>query len=219
MRVPPRPIQGDRPNPAKMERMTLWLDRWLFENPVPVAAVLGAVAAILAWRALSGGSRRELVGAGIAAVLGLGVVFAGRTVVTPGEEARTVTEQLVAFAEEAETNRAAALFAPNAVLNYGRRENSGVSIEAIRGALASLATSNRIEANRITRLVCRTLDERTGEVELSCSTETARSMGAVPTNWIIRVRKTGDSDAGTAWKIDRITFESVFGKPPTPRIW
>ena len=219
MRVRPRPIQGDRPNPAKMEQMTLWLDRWLFENPVPVAVVLGAVAAILAWRALSGGSRRELVGAGVAAVLGLGVVFAGRMVVTSGVEARAVTEQLVTFAEEAETNRAAALFAPNAVLNYGRRENSGVSIDAIRGALASLATSNRIEANRITRLVCRTLDERTGEVELSCSTETARSMGAVPTNWIIRVRKTGDSDAGAAWKIDRITFESVFGKPPTPRIW
>ena len=63
------------------------------------------------------------------------------------------------------------------------------------------------------------LDDRTGEVELSCSTETARSMGAVPTNWVIRVRKTGDSEAGAAWKIDRITFESVYGKPPTPRIW
>ena len=219
MRVPRRAIQGSGLNPAKMESMTPWMTAWLFENPVPLALALGAIAAVLAWRALSGGSRRELLGAGIAAVLGLSAVFAGRLVVTPGEEARVITEQLVTFAEEAETNRAAALFAPNAVLNYGRRENSGVSIEAIRGALASLATSNRIEANRITRLVCRTLDDRTGEVELSCSTETARSMGAVPTNWVIRVRKTGDSEAGAAWKIDRITFESVYGKPPTPRIW
>ena len=187
---------------------------WLFENPVPLAAILGVVALLLGWRALTGGSRRELLVAAVAAVLGLGAILVGRAVVTPGEEARAVVEQLVAFAEEAETGRASELFAPNAVLNYGRRENSGVSIEAIRSALASLANSNRIESNRITRLVYRTLDEKTGEVELSCSTETARSMGVIPTSWIMRARKTGD-----AWRIDRITFESVFGKPPTPRIW
>jgi hypothetical protein len=210
MRVGGAPIQSRQPNPDRMEGMT----PWLFENPVPLAVILGAVAAVLASRALGGGSRRELGLAGLAAVLGLGAILIGRSVVTPGEEARKVVEQLVAYAEEAETTRAASLFAPNAVLNYVRRENPGVSIEAIRSALASLANSNRIESNRVTRLVLRTLDGSTGEVELSCSTVTARTPAAVPTNWVIRVRKTGD-----AWRIDRITFESVYGQPPTPRIW
>ena len=214
MRAPRRAIQGRGLNPAKMEAMTPWLNTWLFEHPVPLAVILGAAATALGWRGWTAGSRRALLAAGVAAVLGLGALAAGRLVVTPGEEARTVTEQLVAFAEEAETERAAQLFAPNAVLNYGRRENPGVSIEAIRGALASLATSNRIEANRITRLEIRTIDADTGEVELSCSTETARSMGAIPTSWVVRVRRSVG-----AWRIDRLTFESVFGKAPTPRIW
>ena len=205
-----RPIRALAGFHARMRRMTAWL----FENPVPLAVVLAALAAVLLWRGLTGAPRREMAFAGLAAALGLGALLVGRAVVTPGEEARTVVEQLVAYAEEAETTRAAGLFAGNAVLNYGRRENPGVSIEAIRGALATLATSNRIEANRITRLRARTLDERTGEVELSCSTETARSPGAVPSNWIVRVRRTADG-----WKIDRITFESVFGQPPTPRVW
>jgi len=210
MRIRGRPIRAARLNPANMEGMT----PWLLENPIPLAVLLGAVAVFLAWRALTAGTRRGLAAAGICAALGLCALLVGRMVVTPGEEARIVVEELVQLAEEAETTRAAALFAPNAVLNYGRRENPGVAIEAIRSALASLANSNRIEENRITRLVCRTLDDRTGEVELSCSTVTARSSGAVPTNWIMRVRRIGD-----AWKIDRITFESVFGQPPTPRIW
>lgn len=218
MPIRARPIQAAAIFPARMPRpmphSVPWITAWLFENPVPLAIVLGAIAAVLAWRALTGAHRRELAFAGIAAALGLGAILVGRSVVTPGEEARTVTERLVGYAEEAETTRAAALFAPSAVLNYGRRENAGVSIEAIRGALASLANSNRVESNRITRLVCRTLDDRTGEVELSCSTVTARSPGAVPTNWILRVRRIGD-----AWLIDRLTFESVYGQVPTPRVW
>lgn len=205
-----RPIRALAGFHARMRRMTAWL----LENPVPLAVVLAVLAAVLAWRGLKGAPRRELAIAGISAALGLGALVVGRAVVTPGEEARAVVEQLVTCAEEAETTRAAKLFAANAVLNYGRRENPGVSIDAIRGALATLATSNRIEANRITRLRFRTLDDRTGEVELSCSTVTARSPGAVPSNWIMRVRRI-DAD----WKIDRITFESVFGQPPTPRVW
>ncbi len=193
---------------------------WLFENPVPIAVLMAVIAAILAWRSRAGGGRRELAAAGVCALLGLAAIGAARLVTTPGEHARTVVEDLVALAEEAEVQRAAALFAPNAVLNYGRRENSGVSIDAIRTALNSLAASNRIESNRITRLRFTTVDDRTGEVELSCSTSTARSLTAVPTDWIIRVRRIGpDADAAGAWRIDRITFERVFGQAPTPRIW
>jgi hypothetical protein len=187
---------------------------WLFENPIPLAVGLVAIACFFAWRGRSSGSGRELLIAGIAALLGISALAVGRAVVTAGEEASAVVEELVMLAEEAETLRAAELFTPSAVLNYGRRENSGVAIEAIRSALASLAAKNRIDSNRITRLVFRTIDDKTGEVELSCSTSTARSIGAVPTSWIIRVRNTADG-----WKIDRLTFESAYGKPPMPTIW
>ena len=198
------------------------MNAWIYENPLPLALSLAAIAAFLAWRGLTGGKRAELLGAGVAAALGIAAVVAGRLVVTPGEHAREVVEELVALAEDAEILRAGELFAPNAVLNYGRRENSGFAIEAIRAAIGSLANANRIESNRVTRLVARTLDDNTGEVELSCTTTTARGMGPIPTNWIIRVRRSGDAGnpAGKdAWKIDRLTFESVFGQMPTPRMW
>jgi hypothetical protein len=135
-------------------------------------------------------------------------------VTTSGEHAAEVARSLVAHAETAATDRALAPFAPDAVLNYGRRENPGTSIDDIRLAIRSLEGRYRIDSNRIRRLVFRSLDDGRGEVELSCTTSVARLETGVPTDWIIRVRKVGDS-----WLIDRITFETLYGKPPTPGIW
>jgi hypothetical protein len=194
------------------------MTRWLYENPVPLAVLLGAVAVFLAFRALSSGERRTWLAAGTAVALALGALAIGKWIVTPGEEARVIAEDLVTYAETADVDAAAALFTGNAVLNYGRRESQGLSIQAIRRALESLAAPNRIESNRITRLVYRTLDESTGEVELSCSTMTARSTMVVPTNWIVRVRRTGGTGS-PSWKIDRLTFESLFGKAPPQNLW
>ena len=194
------------------------MTRWLYENPVPLAVLLGAVAVVLAFRVLSSGERRTWLAAGTAVALALGALAIGKWIVTPGEEARVIAEDLVAYAETADVDAAAALFTGNAVLNYGRRESQGLSIQAIRRALESLAAANRIESNRITRLVYRTLDESTGEVELSCSTMTARSTMVVPTNWIVRVRRTGGTGS-PSWKIDRLTFESLFGKAPPQNLW
>jgi DNA-binding transcriptional ArsR family regulator len=194
------------------------MTRWLYENPIPIAVLLGAIAVVLVFRALSSGERREFLAAGITVALALGALAVGKWVVTPGEEARAVAEELVEHAESAEVDAAAALFTDNAVLNYGRRESQGLSIQAIRRALESLAAANRIEANRVTRLVYRTLDDTTGEVELSCSTTTARSGMTVPTNWIVRVRRTG-AGPDTRWRIDRLTFESLFGKAPPQNLW
>ena len=194
------------------------MTRWLYENPVPLAVLLSAVAVFLAFRALSSGERRTWLAAGTAVALALGALAIGKWIVTPGEEARVIAEDLVAYAETADVDAAAALFTGNAVLNYGRRESQGLSIQAIRRALESLAAANRIESNRITRLVYRTLDESTGEVELSCSTMTARSTMVVPTNWIVRVRRTGGTGS-PSWKIDRLTFESWFGKAPPQNLW
>lgn len=194
------------------------MTRWLYENPVPLAVLLGAVAVFLAFRALSSGERRTWLAAGTAVALALGALAIGKWIVTPGEEARVIAEDLVTYAETADVDAAAALFTGNAVLNYSRRESQGLSIQAIRRALESLAAANRIESNRITRMVYRTLDESTGEVELSCSTMTARSTMVVPTNWIVRVRRTGGTGS-PSWKIDRLTFESLFGKAPPQNLW
>lgn len=190
------------------------MDAWLLENPWPLAIALAIVGAVLAWRGLTTGVRPLLFGGVAALLLAAVAVLVGRAVETPGERAAEVARALVAHAEAAETDKALALFTGDAVLNYGRRENPGVSIDDIRSALRSLEGRYRIDSNRIRRLEIRTLDGETGEVELSCTTSLARLETGVPTDWILRVRKRGDR-----WLIDRITFETLYGKPPTPGIW
>jgi hypothetical protein len=190
------------------------VDAWLFENPWPLAVALALAGCAVAWRGLSSGSRNVAIAGAACLLAALGALLVGRSVTTSGEHAAEVARSLVAHAETAATDRALALFAPDAVLNYGRRENPGTSIDDIRLAIRSLEGRYRIDSNRIRRLVFRSLDDGRGEVELSCTTSVARLETGVPTDWIIRVRKVGDS-----WLIDRITFETLYGKPPTPGIW
>ena len=191
---------------------------WLFENPWPLSTIAAAVAIVAVWRVLSGGGRIPTVVAAVAVLCGASTWLAARLVVTPGEEARSVAEELIRLAEEAEALRALDLFAPDAVLNYHRRENQSLPIATIRRALATLNGVHAVESNRVTRLRFATLDERTGEVELSCSTVTIRSGSVIPTSWIVRVRRDGEGEAAR-WRIDRLTFESMFGKPPPMNLW
>jgi hypothetical protein len=190
------------------------LTRWLFENPWPLAIALALVGAVLLVRWLGDRSRPLLAGGGVAIVLAVAALLVGGVVTTPGEHAEAVVRRLVGHAERAETDAAVALFAEGAVLNYGRRENPGTAIEDIRRALSALEGRHRIESNRVRRLAAVTLDEETGEVELSCSTTTSSSSQAVPTDWIVRVRRIDGE-----WRIDRLTFERLFMNPPTPGVW
>jgi hypothetical protein len=162
------------------------MTEWLFENPWPVALALAALGAVACWRAATGGGRRDVAVAATALVLATGALVAGRLVVTPGEQARAVVLALV--------------------------DRAGLPIVEIRRALDSLERRNRIEANRVTSIEARTLSDDTGEVELRCSTEIVGGMGAVPTGWIVRVRRRDGR-----WRIDRLTFASLYGKAPSPR--
>lgn len=190
------------------------VEAWLFENPWPLSVAIALVGAVAAWRGLVGANRALLIGGLAAIAVAVAAIFVGRVVRTAGEHAEDVARALVGHAEAARTDEALALFTSDAVLNYGRRENPGASIEDIRLALRSLEGRYRIDSNRIRRLEFRTLDDGRGEVELSCTTSIARLETGVPTDWIIRARKDGDR-----WRIDRITFETLYGKPPTPGIW
>jgi hypothetical protein len=190
------------------------MTEWILEHPFYPTMLLAAVGAILLWRAAAEGSRRLLalgIGAFVAATA---VLAAGSSVTTPGEHAARTTRALVACAESANVDGAMALFTADAVLNYGTREAPSVSVRDIRAALESLRGRNRIESNRITQLDFATLDASTGEVELSCSTSVPRADGAIPTRWILRIRRDGDD-----WRIDRLTFRALFGRPPMPGVW
>jgi len=203
-------IARDRASTPSGNRM----NEWILEHPVPLAVVLMALGAFALWRAASDRNRRVLF-AGVGLIAAAGVVLAaGSFVTTPGEHAERTTRALVHRAVAGDVDGAMQTFTADAVLNYGSREAPSVSVRDIRAALESLRGRNRIESNRITDLDFSTLDDATGEVELSCSTSVVGSDGAIPTRWILRVRRDGD-----AWLIDRLTFRSLLGRPPTPGIW
>ncbi len=187
---------------------------WIFESPLPLTIVLAAIGLALFVRGRTHGMRALAIGGFVSLLLAGAVFLAGRMVTSPGEHAARTAEALVDRAVAGDVDAAILLFTDDAVLNYGSREAPSVSIRDIRAALESLRGRNRIESNRITDLDFVTLDERTGEVELSCSTAVARGDSAVPTRWILRVRQVGD-----AWRIDRLTFRSLFGRAPSPGIW
>ncbi|MDI9402728.1 MAG: hypothetical protein QM516_02545 [Limnohabitans sp.] len=190
------------------------MNEWLFENPWPLALLLGAVALIGLWRALTGGGQRDWIAAGIAATLAALSILVGRLVVTPGEHAQAAVEEFIDRAIALDVDGAFQLFTADAVFNYGNREAPSEQVGALRSALESLKTRNRIESNRVTRIAAATLDDRTGEVEFSCSTAVERVDAAVPSRWIARVRRVGER-----WQIDRLTFVSLFAQPAVPRVW
>ncbi len=194
--------------------MTALLNDWLFEHPLLLSLLLAAAGAIALWRSLTGGARREMLVAVGAFVLAAAAFLTGQLVVTPGEHAAEVTEQLVDRVTATDTTGALALFTPNAVINYGAKENPSSDLSEIRAALLTLERRNRISGNRITSLVYETLDEQTGEVRLRCTTSIDRFSASAPSAWILRVRR-GEN----AWLIDRLTWVSVFGSRPSPRAW
>ncbi|MCA9285624.1 MAG: hypothetical protein KDA22_10430 [Phycisphaerales bacterium] len=184
--------------------------RFVLENPWPAGILLLAIAAIVAWRELNGGTVRRLAPAGIAALLGLLVLGAGWAVETSGEHARRVVARFVRDAEAGDVDAMDLLLAPDAALALGRADAPGMDRSAVDAAIATLEGANRIESNTITRLRGYTADAGTGVVHLSCLTTTASSYGNVPSHWVIRVRRQTDG----SWLIDRLACIEIAGRKP-----
>ncbi|MFO0875209.1 MAG: nuclear transport factor 2 family protein [Phycisphaerales bacterium] len=191
------------------------LAHYVLENPWPGALLLAFVGALLTWRALTDGRVRMLVAGSAVMVAALVLVLVAWLVTTAGERAATVVRELVRAAERQDVAAGMALMAPDATLSFERPENPGFGIEAIERGLESVATVHVIERNRVTRLRGYTVDGDTGIVQMACWTTTSASAGAVPSQWIMRVRRQADG----SWKVARITCVSVSGRTPDARLF
>lgn len=196
--------------------MTDWLDNHLFAGAWPTAVVLAGLAVGVAALAVQSGVARLLI---VAALLLMGAIaapIADRLVTTPGEHADALVRALVAAAEAGNLGAMRGCFDRDGSIHYGSTESPGMDFAEIDRGLASLRGRHRIASNRITTLDART-DAGEGIVDLSCSTETASmgGMGAVPTDWIIHVRRLPD---GT-WAIHRLVWTRVFRDRPRASMW
>ncbi|HMN96592.1 MAG TPA: hypothetical protein PKC43_01840 [Phycisphaerales bacterium] len=193
-----------------------FLTRHLFEQPWIAAGLLGFLGALVLWRALSSGERRGQIVGAVLVALGLIAALIGSIVTTPGEHAAATVRRFVAAVEAADQAAALALLADNATLSFERPENPPMPRSAIELALRVVSTTQRIESNRITHLRGYTLDRQTGIVHMACWTETASSMGNVPSQWVIRVTRR-EAPEGERWQVARITCISIAGRAPERR--
>lgn len=186
--------------------------RYLLENPWPGALVLGFVGAILLWRGLSDG-RRGLVLAGaiavVAAMLNVGVAA---LITTAGEHARRTVREFVEAAVAGNAAEASARLTDDVTINFERPENPSMDRTLIDRGLDAVATRHRVESNSVTMLKGFTVNGDTGVVHLGCWTQTATSMGSIPSQWVMRVKRGADG----SWRITRMTCVSIAGRPPTP---
>ena len=190
------------------------LTRYVLENPWPLAVLLLAVAAGLAWTGLQAVDRRRVIAAGVVALTAAGVMAAGKAVVTPGEHARGVVMAVVDAAVAADVGTAAAALADDVSLSLGSQNNPGFARDAIVRRLDGLAGRYRIQSNRITKLDAETVTPDRGVVQLACLTELKLGFGPVPTSWIIQVDRQSDG----SWKISHVTWVKLATRTP-PRSW
>jgi hypothetical protein len=191
------------------------ISRYLLENPWPLGCLLLATAAVMAWRSLTIGDRRFLIGAGAAAAAGGFVFLLATLVTTPAERAVDIVRSLVGYAERAQTVRMLDLFTPKALMHYARPENPGMNMDEIRAAISTLDGRYRIVSNRITQLDGNTESDEAATVTLTCYTELESGLGDTPTSWWFRIAKQYD---GT-WKIERMAFLRVAGRDASPGLW
>lgn len=186
------------------------LTRYVLESPVPLAVVLAAIGAIVAWRA--GGRRPRLIAAAALAVAAAAVIAAGSLVTTSGERARGVVDGLVADAVAGNVAAARAFFTDDAALSLGSPTNPGYPAEWIHRRIDKLGDQYRIASNRVTMLDAYSESADRATVHLACWTELVAGFGQVPTQWVVRVeRRPGDS-----WKIVHVTWISIAGRSPSP---
>ncbi len=188
--------------------------RYVLENPWPLGVLLLAIAAGLAWTGLQAVDRRRLLAAGVVAVVGAGVMVAGKAIVTPGEHARAVVMEVFDAAVAADITTVAAAFTDDSALSLGSPNNPGFSKDAIIRRLEGLTGRYRIKSSRVTKLDATTVTQDRGVVNFSCVTEPTLGFGPVPTSWIIQVDRQPD---GT-WKFSHVTWVTLGMRAP-PRSW
>lgn len=190
------------------------IEHYLFEDPLPLAAML-AVAAVVVFLAGGRMGKRKLQ---LAALIPLGLagltVLAAVLVETDRERILIESRRLVdaatspfdLVAVEQLTDPAFTMKTPDGKVIIA---DGAKLAEAIKRAERSMT----IESNTITNHMQRIDSPGEGAVYLAIFSQTRGSLGqqAAPTRWILRWKKTPDG----AWHLTGATWLEVAGKPVT----
>lgn len=186
--------------------------RFVLENPYPLGFLLLALAVGLAWTGLRTERWQRLRVGGVLAGLGAAALLIGWVVVTSGEQARRVTLALVDAAVDADVPAARAMFAEDATLSFAAVANPGYPADEIHVRVERLGDKYLIESNDITLLRAFSESSDRATVHLACRTTLQVGFGPAMTRWVLRIERQDDG----AWKVTRVTWVSIAGRPPRP---
>jgi hypothetical protein len=175
------------------------IERYVLENPWPLALLLVVAAILIGWTALVQGHLKRLPASVILMGLALAIVALGYFIQTSGERARLVTRQFVEAVAAEDVSGATLLLAPDATFAFDSPLNPGYDMRFIKTQLQRARDDFEIESNRITRLEGYVVNEDRGLVHLTCWTEAG--YGPTRSQWVIEVSRQADG----SWLISRLT--------------
>jgi len=192
------------------------LTQYVLENPWPLGLTLLIIAAIVMFLGLREGLTQRTRVAFFVGVVGAAIIAAGMLTTTAGEHSLRVTRALVDAVVSKDMVGGIALFSEEATMNVGSPFNPGRDLTFIEQQFSALASRYTIESNTITTLRGVTISGDEAEARLACLTTIEGSPYSHASQWIVRVRRSGDG----AWRIEKITCVSINGNtPPLERMW
>ncbi|MCZ6836741.1 MAG: hypothetical protein O7G85_13270 [Planctomycetota bacterium] len=175
------------------------INRYVFENPWPLALILLIAGAVIMWSALVKGHLKHLPGGVILGGLAIAIALLGVFIQTSGEHARLITRQFVKHVAAQDISSATLLLAPNASMAFDSPLNPGHDLSYIKAQLKRVEAALEINSNRITHLSGYVESQDRGVTHLTCWTDAG--YGPTRSQWVIEVSRQVDG----SWQISRLT--------------
>lgn len=186
-------------------------DRWVLEQPIPLAAVcfvMGVAAAIALHR--RGELKRGLIGGASLALLGAAVLTAGFVVETPRERLRGLTSEFVRRVFAADGDWASAHLSDSLVVASAGDEYTSLGKEQLVASIRNFAMFGAREWSQKSR--GSTIDgDGIGRTQTTLKVR-AGYIGdqMLPSTWEFTWRR----GPGDEWKVSRLECVTMWGQPP-----
>ena len=184
-----------------------FITRFLFENPWPIAILLGLAAVVIGGTGLRDGVLSRVRLAGVLLVLGVAAVFVDRWVVTSGEHAEATVRELVDAMAAVDMVRVDALLASDCAVHRLSPTNPGQSIAPALREYERYVGRTAIEKCSITSLKRASVRDDVGEVQFAVSVTTSQ-FGSFSA-WHARVRRENG-----VWQVTDLTWLKLNGQDP-----
>lgn len=192
------------------------VEHYLFESPTPLAVTLAGAGLILLYHGSRRRHRRLMLAALLPLILSATVLALAAAVTTTRELLIARTSALLAAAASADLPRLRGFFAPEAML-VGPTGAPWLALEPMLEELERTTRRHVIESHEARQLLAQSQGLDEGQSELDLRTFLAGEWGRRPiaTRWLL----TWSREADGSWRVQRVQWLSLEGRPPLQGSW